>query len=439
MTPAPPDATLPARLREFHHRLPLAGDPPNALLALPDDRILYLAAILRDTPVPAPALSLDEWREFRDLLVPHGVFPLLAYRLRTWPEDCRPPVAVTDYLNRVFLYAAARSMRAGRQIQVVVDALEAAGIPSVLLKGPALARTLYPDPALRQSVDIDVLVQPGDVIAAEAALEGLGYVSPMKEFHVSQHTYHHQVFEPPGNGMPVELHWSLDFELNLFPAGWIEEALGRRNPIRANDLSGSTLSPIDHLLFLAFHNCFLDMAEQLIRVHDVALVMSELQTPEEWRDLVDRSVAHHIRIPLELVVTAAGLWAGTNPPNELADYSAWPAPTDRELQISKRAATRYGPIYSMFVLQVQNQTGIIEKVRCMRVIVLPPTPMLAPYRRSPSRVDIPLAHLRRWASIVRYICAAKKGGDTSHFGRLFAMRIDDGCSAPITKDFDIQK
>ncbi len=63
--------------------------------------------------MPAPALSLDEWRAFRDLLVPHGVFPLLAYRLRAWPDDCRPPAEVRAWLNRVFLYAAARAMRAG--------------------------------------------------------------------------------------------------------------------------------------------------------------------------------------------------------------------------------------------------------------------------------------------------------------------------------------
>ena len=96
MSPEPPDPSLPGRLREFHERLPLAGDPPNALLALPDDRLLYLVALLRDSPVPAPALTLEEWRAFRDALVPHGVFPLLAYRLRAWPEDCRPPKEVTN-------------------------------------------------------------------------------------------------------------------------------------------------------------------------------------------------------------------------------------------------------------------------------------------------------------------------------------------------------
>ena len=138
----PPDPSLPARLREFHARLPLAGDPPNVLLSLPDDRLFYLVALLRDTPMPAPALSLAEWQGFLDLLRPHGVFPLLAYRLRAWPEDCRPPKDVTDYLNRLFLYAAARSMRAGRQIQTVVDALEAAGIPSS--SGRSTRRTWRP-------------------------------------------------------------------------------------------------------------------------------------------------------------------------------------------------------------------------------------------------------------------------------------------------------
>ena len=37
----PPDPSLPARLRAFHERLPLAGEPRNAVLSLPDDQVLY--------------------------------------------------------------------------------------------------------------------------------------------------------------------------------------------------------------------------------------------------------------------------------------------------------------------------------------------------------------------------------------------------------------
>jgi len=34
-----------------------------------------VAAVLRDTPVPAPALSPEEWQGFLDHLRPHGVYP----------------------------------------------------------------------------------------------------------------------------------------------------------------------------------------------------------------------------------------------------------------------------------------------------------------------------------------------------------------------------
>ena len=105
---APVDSPVPVRRRVFHEKRPLGGDPLNAVLALPDDRILRP----RDTPIPAPVLSAEEWQGFLDLLKPHGVYPLMAYRLRAWPEDCRPPAEVMDYLNRVFLFAAARAMRA---------------------------------------------------------------------------------------------------------------------------------------------------------------------------------------------------------------------------------------------------------------------------------------------------------------------------------------
>ena len=96
MTPAPPDPSLPSRLRGFHARLPLAGDPPNAVLSLPDDRVLSPPrhAAARAGPRARGVAGVPRF------LLPHGVFPLLAYRLRAWPADCRPPLEVTAWLNR---------------------------------------------------------------------------------------------------------------------------------------------------------------------------------------------------------------------------------------------------------------------------------------------------------------------------------------------------
>jgi hypothetical protein len=78
-----------------------------------------------------PALSPEEWRALLDLLQPHGVYPLLAYRLRVWPD-------------RAFLSAAARTMRAGRQTGIpptVTDGTDARyrsrGVPGSGVTTPA--------------------------------------------------------------------------------------------------------------------------------------------------------------------------------------------------------------------------------------------------------------------------------------------------------------
>src|SRR5207249_932792 len=56
----------------------------------------------------------------------------------------------------------------------VVTAFNEAGVRPILLKGPALARLLYPR-ELRSYVDVDLLVSGADVATAEAVLERLGF------------------------------------------------------------------------------------------------------------------------------------------------------------------------------------------------------------------------------------------------------------------------
>jgi hypothetical protein len=56
-----------------------------------------------------------------------------------------------------------------------VRALDEIGVDSLILKGPALDALLYGEDERRRYVDIDVLVSPSDLRAAERTLESLGY------------------------------------------------------------------------------------------------------------------------------------------------------------------------------------------------------------------------------------------------------------------------
>jgi hypothetical protein len=401
MSPVQPDPALPERLRAFHQKLPLEGDPPNALLSVSDDWLLYLVAILRDSPLPAPPLSLSEWKEFCDLLVPHRVFPLLAYRLRAWPPECRPPGKVMDVLDRTLLFSAALSVRAGREIQAVVDALGAAGIPSVLLKGPALARTVYPDPALRQSNDIDLLVRPADRIGAEEVLERLGYQGRRRVPQGELYAYHRR-FSAPGNGHTVELHWSLDCEYHLVPDGWADRAIGRRTRLGSDDIACDTLDWSDRLLHLAFHTAFQHKMVRLDRILDFSRLIADQPDPHPWRQVVQQSVGYRLRISLELAITAAVLWTGEELQDGAGDSSGWPAPDPREPWLWDHSPARDSSALTYAHLILRGQQGPTEKLRWGCRFVLPPTPMMSEYRRSDSPIDIPIAHLRRWAGLARH-------------------------------------
>lgn len=57
----------------------------------------------------------------------------------------------------------------------VAQALEDAGVQTLVLKGPSLATWLYGDPGARLYVDVDLLVEPSRSEAAASTLAGLGF------------------------------------------------------------------------------------------------------------------------------------------------------------------------------------------------------------------------------------------------------------------------
>jgi hypothetical protein len=70
---------------------------------------------------------------------------------------------------------AARHLALDAATAELVQALAQRGVGSVLLKGPAIARTLYADPTERSYLDVDLLVEPDGWDEAAEVLRGLGY------------------------------------------------------------------------------------------------------------------------------------------------------------------------------------------------------------------------------------------------------------------------
>lgn len=100
----------------------------------------------------------------------HKLAPLVFARIATvpLPEPIRSQVAdICDQLRRT---AAAISVHTRHELRTVVQVLRDARIDSMLIKGPAVDR----DP-LRQTNDLDLLIQASDLRRAVDALSAAGY------------------------------------------------------------------------------------------------------------------------------------------------------------------------------------------------------------------------------------------------------------------------
>lgn len=142
-------------------------------------RILLLCARCRfdgSARAEAGALLRQEvdWDHLLDVGQRHYLLPLLHDRLSGLEHGAIPP-AVAERLKSVYFTSLLRNRRLGDELARLAGALGRAGIEAIVLKGGALARTVYAEPALRPMMDLDLLVRPEQIDRAGPVLEGLGF------------------------------------------------------------------------------------------------------------------------------------------------------------------------------------------------------------------------------------------------------------------------
>ncbi len=120
-----------------------------------------------------PLRQSVDWAYFLELGCHHGLLPLAYDRLRR--QDTVVPPGVLAHLRHVYHANLRRNIRLEATLAEAVTALQGAGIEPIVLKGGALAGTLYPHPGLRPMVDLDLLI-PGEAMdRAGSALAAAGY------------------------------------------------------------------------------------------------------------------------------------------------------------------------------------------------------------------------------------------------------------------------
>ena len=110
-----------------------------------------------------------------------------------------------DFDERELLVVGANLALAANAAEVTA-ALHAAGLRSILIKGPVLVRWLYGSESGRASSDVDLLVDPGALDVAETVLRELGYEPLAIGIGVGDRPRHASTWTRATDAPAVDLH-----------------------------------------------------------------------------------------------------------------------------------------------------------------------------------------------------------------------------------------
>jgi hypothetical protein len=150
----------------------------------------------------------------------HGLMPLI-YRHLSGELIKLVPEAHLKKFREHYRHNAARNLFLTGELCRILQRFERRGITAIPYKGPALAVSAYGDIALRQFVDLDILVSPRDVREASALLVEDGYEAHFDIKETQEAAFlrlsYVQLFTRDEGRSAVELHWTIAPRFFSFP------------------------------------------------------------------------------------------------------------------------------------------------------------------------------------------------------------------------------
>jgi hypothetical protein len=216
------------------------------------------------TTLESPAFA--QYRGLEPLANRHFVRALLRDRLLTH-EVQRGGALTADLraLNDLALREAALETRRNVTLVRIIEALSAAGVPSLVFKGSALAHSLYPKPELRERDDTDLAVIHSHLQVADRVLGRLDFkaiAGNEGSLIMRQRLYRHR--DADGLLHNIDLHWAISNSPRTNQLN-VRDLLARSRELAALGTHARMPSVTDNFLIACAH---LDAHH----VHDVRLV-----------------------------------------------------------------------------------------------------------------------------------------------------------------------
>ncbi|MCX5753135.1 MAG: nucleotidyltransferase family protein [Candidatus Krumholzibacteria bacterium] len=245
----------------------------TALMLTNEDRLLILVAdsSMRQEP-PDEELrneaasmlgSVFDWRRFMKLAGHHMYLAATARFFKTLGTFEGLPEDVRGILEGEYFLSQARFTKKEYELIELVRDMEKEAVAPIVIKGIPLAYSLYNDPGVRVSKDIDILVPRSDLERCQRVLQKNGYFLRSGRRSAEEYrAYHFHYIYCRGENLDsvVELHWDL-LDPTMDHAIPDEARLRERAiPLQVGGTTIRTLSPPDAFWYMGMHaayKCFL--------------------------------------------------------------------------------------------------------------------------------------------------------------------------------------
>lgn len=366
----------------------------------------------RPDPVTLATFTPEEWDE----LIAEASRYRLAFQLRDYlkanPDLAeRVPAAslqgLDDTIRETLNYNFCKQM----QLEEMLSACAAAGIPLLVMKGLWLVENVYRDLKARHSGDIDLLVRPEDMPRFTRLVQTLGFKVPrdigdIREITAANHEF--SLFHPV-TGAGFDLHWSLTHPLEEAPVDddkfWQGSeifTLGDQ-PCRSPGLE-------DHLLFLCFHAA-IHHRFQFVgprALLDIARVIKQPPRAIDWRHFLEGARELGWSRGTWLILDLVREHLGVQPPAGVLDGLRPEDADDPAIRAAALAAMfldqNFGRSLGRHVVRVVSAATWRESLSILGERLFPPRRYIASYFGVKlDHPGLPWLYVKRWGMLLKRV------------------------------------
>ena len=284
------------------------------------------------------------------------------------------PPRLADALSQSYRFNTLRNMLLLRELALILRRLDRARVPVIVLKGAALAETVYGNVSLRPMGDVDLLVQRRDQETACRAILELGYSLGRVETHpgaLAEHENEMVLYKASRVGVSVDLHWSL-FDSPYYQGGiamdWFWETA---QPASIGGVAARVLGPEALIIHLCGHLALHHGAAGLLWWHDIAEVLAFHRDRIEWSELSSRTQQYGLLLAVRHILPrVVEEWQVPMPAEALeALVSGQPSAEERRVFAQLSAAER--PAGRRFWTDLATMSGWRPRLRFARTNLFP--------------------------------------------------------------------